>query len=269
DQFGHAGVDGMGGGQQDWGNFRGFEDIFGGGDFGSILESLFGGGGFGGARRGGANEPRQGGNLRYDVDIPFKDAVFGTKVEIQFTHNEACSGCKGTGAAGGAARKTCPSCGGSGQVRQSMGFLSMSSTCPACRGQGSIIEKPCMECGGSGAQKKRQKLVVTIPPGVENGKHLVLPKQGDAGPNGGPPGDLYVVTRIKPHEFFERQGHDLYCAVPMSVAQAALGAEIQVSALDGKVIKVKVRAGTQNGAMLRISGEAFLSEAGAGTCTSR
>ena len=253
DQFGHAGVDGMGGGQHDWGNFQGFEDIFGGGFF----ESFFGGGFGGGFRRGGGGQggARQGANLRYDVEIPFKDAVFGTKIEVQFTHNETCAGCKGSGAANGTGRKTCPTCGGSGQVRHSQGFFSLASTCHTCRGQGSIIEKPCMECGGSGTQKKRQKLVVTIPPGVENGKHLVVPRQGDAGPNGGPPGDLYVVTRVKPHEYFERQDSDLYCAVPVSVTQAALGAEIHVSTLDGKTIKVKVPAGTQNGKMLRIRSE--------------
>jgi len=256
DQFGHAGVDGMGGGQQDWSNFRGFEDIFGGGDIGSFFESIFGGGfGGGGFRRGGQAGPRQGANLRYDVEIPFKEAVFGTKVEVQFTHNETCTGCKGSGAANGMGRKTCPTCGGSGQVRHSQGFFSLASTCHTCGGQGSIIEKPCLECGGSGTQKKRQKLMVTIPPGVENGKHLVVPRQGDAGPNGGPPGDLYVVTRVKPHEYFERQDSDLYCAVPISVTQAALGADIHVSTLDGKTIKVKVSAGTQNGKMLRIRDE--------------
>jgi len=256
DQFGFAGVDGMGGGQHDWGNFRGFEDIFGGGDLGSFFESIFGGG-FGGGnfRRSSQGGPRQGSNLRYDIEIPFKDAVFGTKVEIQFSHNETCTGCKGTGAANGMGRKTCPTCGGSGQVRHSQGFFSLASTCHTCRGQGSIIEKPCMECGGSGTQKKRQKLMVTIPPGVENGKHLVIPRQGDAGPSGGPPGDLYVVTRVKPHEYFERQDTDLYCAVPVSVTQAALGADIHVNTLDGKTIKVKVPAGTQNGKMLRIRDE--------------
>ena len=258
DQFGFAGVDGMGGGHAsgDWSNFRGFEDIFGGGDFGSIFESIFGGGIGGGFRRsGGQSGPRQGANLRYDVEIPFKDAVFGTKVEVQFSHNETCTGCRGSGAANGGGRKTCPTCGGSGQIRQSQGFFSFASTCHTCGGQGSVIDKPCMECGGSGTMKKRQKLMVTIPAGVENGKHLVVPRQGDAGPNGGSPGDLYVVTRVKPHEYFEREDSDLYCAVPISVSQAALGAEIQVSTLDGKTIKVKVPGGTQNGKMLRIRDE--------------
>jgi len=257
DQFGFAGVDGMSGGQQDWGNFRGFEDIFGGGDLGSFFESIFGGGFGGSFRRGGGsqNGSRQGSDLRYDVEIPFKEAVFGTKVEIQFTHNETCTSCKGTGAANGMGRKTCPTCGGTGQVRHSQGFFSLASTCHTCRGQGSIIEKPCTDCGGSGTQKKRQKLAVTIPAGAENGKHLVIPRQGNAGPNGGPPGDLYVVTRVKPHEYFERQDSDLYCAVPISISQAALGAEIHVGTLDGKTVKVKVRPGTQNGTLLHIPGE--------------
>jgi molecular chaperone DnaJ len=246
----------MGGGQtHNWSNFSGMEDIFGGGDFSTIFDSIFGGFG-GGFRRGGAQAgPRQGSNLRYDIEIPFKDAVFGTKVEIQFSHNESCPACKGSGAANGAGRKTCPTCQGSGQIRHSQGFFSVASTCHVCRGEGFVIERPCMECGGSGTQKRKQKLAVNIPPGAENGKRLVIPRQGDSGPNGGPPGDLYVVIRIKPHEYFERQDLDLYCAVPISVTQAALGADIQVSTLDGKTIKVKVPPGTQNGKMLRIREE--------------
>ena len=255
DQFGFAGVDGMGGGQtHDWSNFRGFEDIFGGGDFSNIFDTIFGGLGGGNFRRSGGGV-RQGSNLRYDIEIPFKDAVYGTKVEIQYSHNESCPACKGSGAANGAGRKTCPTCQGSGQIRHSQGFFSLAATCHNCGGSGTVIERPCMECGGSGTQKKRQKLSVTIPAGVENGKRLVIPRQGDAGPNGGPAGDLYVVVRIKPHEYFERQDLDLYCAVPISVSQASLGADIQVSTLDGKTIKVKVPTGTQNGKMLRIRSE--------------
>jgi molecular chaperone DnaJ len=255
DQFGFAGVDGMGGQGHDWSNFRGFEDIFGGNDFSSIFDTIFGGLGGGFRRSGGHGGMRQGANLRYDIEIPFKDAVFGTKVEIQFSHNESCTTCKGSGAASGAGRKTCPTCQGAGQIRHSQGFFSLASTCHTCGGEGSVIEKPCPECGGSGTQKKRQKLSVTIPVGVENGRRLIIPRQGDAGPNGGPPGDLYVIVRIKPHEYFERQDVDLYCAIPISVSQASLGADIQVSTLDGKTIKVKVPAGTQNGKMLRIREE--------------
>ena len=254
DQFGFAGVEGMGGGQQDYSQvFRGFEDIFG--DFGDIFGSFFGGGRGGFRSGGGQGGVRQGANLRYDIEIPFKDAVFGTKVEIQYSHNESCPVCKGSGAANGAGKKTCPTCQGSGQVRHSQGFFSVASTCHTCGGEGFVIEQPCRECGGSGAQKKRQKIMVTIPAGVENGKRVVIPRQGDTGPNGGPAGDLYVFIRIKAHEYFERQDLDLYCAVPISVSQAALGADIHVTTLDNKTIKVKVPAGIQNGKMLRIRDE--------------
>jgi molecular chaperone DnaJ len=253
DQFGFAGVEGMAGNAQDFSAaFRGFEDIFG--DFSGIFDSFFGGGG---RYRGGnsSNGARQGANLRYDIEIPFKDAVFGTKVEIQYSRHETCETCKGSGAANGAGRKVCPTCAGSGQVRHSQGFFSVASTCPNCGGEGYIIEHPCKDCGGSGARKKRQKIMVTIPPGVENGKRVVVPRQGDAGPGGGPPGDLYVFIRVKAHEYFERQDLDLYCAVPVSITQAALGANIHVTTLEGKTIKVKVPSGIQNGKLLRIRDE--------------
>jgi molecular chaperone DnaJ len=252
DQFGFAGVEGMGGGQGFSSSaFRGFEDIFG--DFSGIFDTFFGGGRH--SSGGGSSGVRQGANLRYDIEIPFKDAVFGTKVEIQYSRNESCPACKGTGAASGSGKKVCPTCAGSGQVRHSQGFFSVASTCPECGGEGYIIEQPCKECGGSGTQKKRQKIMVTIPAGVENGKRVVIPRQGDAGPGGGPPGDLYVFIRVKPHEYFERQDLDLYCAVPISVTQASLGAEIHVSTLEGKTIKVRIPAGMQNGKMLRIRDE--------------
>jgi molecular chaperone DnaJ len=259
DQFGFAGVEGMSGGGQDFSSaFHGFEDIFG--DFSGIFDTFFGGSGGprfrgGGSSGGGGAGVRQGANLRYDIEMPFKDAIFGTKVEIQYSRNESCPACKGTGASGGSGKKVCPTCAGSGQVRHSQGFFSVASTCPSCGGEGYTIESPCKECGGSGSQKKRQKIMVTIPAGVENGKRVVIPRQGDAGPGGGPPGDLYVFIRVKPHEFFERQDQDLYCAVPISVTQAALGADIQVASLDGKVIKVKIPPGIQNGKMLRIRDE--------------
>ena len=249
DQFGFAGVDGMAG-QGDFSQtFRGFEDIFG--DFSGIFDTFFGGAG----RRRSSGGVRQGANLRYDIEIPFKDAVFGTKVEIQYTRNDACPTCKGTGAADGSGKKVCPSCQGSGQVRHSQGFFSVASPCHNCHGEGYIIEQPCRDCGGGGTQRKRQKIMVTIPAGVENGKRVVIPRQGDAGPGGGPSGDLYVFIRIKPHEYFERQDLDLYCAVPISITQASLGAEIHVGTLDGKKLKVKIPAGTPNGKLLRIRDE--------------
>jgi molecular chaperone DnaJ len=252
DQFGFAGVEGMGGGH-DYSAFHGFEDIFGGGDFSSIFDTIFGGN-MGGGRRSGAssNGPRSGANLRYDIEIPFKDAVFGTKVEIQYSLNASCTTCKGSGGTG---RKVCSTCGGVGQVRRSTGFFSLAQTCPSCGGEGYTIEHPCKDCGGSGAVKKRQKIMVTIPAGVENGRRVVIPRQGDVGPNGGSAGDLYVFIRVKPHEYFERQDLDLYCAVPVSVTQASLGTDIQVSTLDGKTIKVKVPAGIQSGKLLRVREE--------------
>jgi molecular chaperone DnaJ len=254
DQFGFAGVQGMGGGEHDWSNFQGFEDIFGG-DFSSIFDTIFGGGFGGGRSSHNAGGVRQGANLRSDIEISFKDAVFGTKVELHYSRNERCPACRGSGAAEGSGKKVCPSCQGSGQVRRSQGFFSVASTCPSCRGEGYIIEHPCKECGGSGVQRKKQKVMVTIPAGVENGRRVVIPQQGDAGVNGGPAGDLYVFIRVKPHEYFERQGLDLYCAVPISVTQASLGAEIHVGALDSKIIKVKVSPGIQNGKMLRVRNE--------------
>jgi molecular chaperone DnaJ len=248
DQFGFAGVDGMNG-QHDYSNFSGFEDIFGG-DFSSIFDTFFGGGrrSGGGAQRG----PRSGSNLRYDIEIPFKDAVFGTKVEIQYSREESCTACKGTGGTG---RKVCKTCGGAGQVRQSAGFFSLAQTCPSCGGEGYVIENPCKECRGSGLQKKRQKIMVTVPSGAEDGKRLKISGQGDAGPNGGTYGDLFVYIRVLPHKLFERQGADLYCAIPVSITQATLGCEIQVETLAGKTIKLKVPAGSTNGKLLRVREE--------------
>jgi molecular chaperone DnaJ len=254
DQFGFAGVEGMNSGGHDWSAFRGFEDIFGGGDFSSIFDTIFGGG-FGGGGRSSRSGPRSGANLRYDIEIPFKDAVFGTKVEIQYSRNETCRACNGSGTAAGSEKKVCPTCRGSGQVRHSQGFFSVATTCHTCGGEGYIIEQPCKECGGSGTQKKRQKIMVTIPAGVENGRRVSIPRQGDAGPSGGSPGDLYVFIGVKPHEYFERQDLDLYCATPISIAQAALGAEIHVSTLDGKTIKIKIPAGIQSGKMIRVRNE--------------
>lgn len=256
DQYGHAGLDGMGGpgaGGFDPSQFQGFEDIFG--DFSGIFENLFGGSAGGGRRRSGPGGANQGASLRYDLQISFKDAVYGTKAEIQYSRSEVCGTCKGSGAAGGSGRRMCTTCQGAGQVRHSSGFFSIASPCPVCHGEGTIIENPCRDCGGSGLQKKRQKILVTIPAGVEDGKRINIPRQGDAGTNGGPYGDLYVFIRIKPHTCFERSGSDLYCAVPISMTQAALGAEITVTALDDKKLKLKVPAGTQNGKLLRIRDE--------------
>lgn len=251
DQYGFAGLDGMGGGGGfNAGNFRDFDDIFG--DFGSVFENIFGGGGRRGSR---ANEPGQGANLRYDLEISFQEAVFGTKTEISFNHDESCTSCNGTGGANGASRKTCPTCQGTGQVRRSAGFFSVAQPCPACHGAGSVIDNPCNDCSGTGVKSKKKKILVTIPAGVDDGKRIAIPRQGNVGRNGGAPGDLFVFIHVKPHESFERSGQDLYCAIPVTVPQAALGTDLFVTTLDGRKIKVKIPAGIQNGKLLRLKDE--------------
>jgi molecular chaperone DnaJ len=251
DQFGFAGVDS--GGSQGFGSaaFHDFADIFG--DFSGIFDSFFGGG-----RRsseGSRSSVQRGTDLRYDAEIKFQEAVYGTKLEIEYNRHAGCQTCGGTGAESGSGKKTCSTCGGSGQVRRSSGFFSIASTCPACHGEGYIIDHPCKNCGGSGLVKKRQKIKVTIPPGIENGKRISIQGQGDAGPNGGPTGDLYVVIHVRPHEYFERDGSDVYCVIPISITQAALGAELDISNVMDKKIRLKIPSGTQEGKIFRLRGE--------------
>lgn len=259
DQYGFAGVDGMnggGGGAQYSHAFHDFSDLFGGmgGGFGDIFDNIFGGGSSrsGSRRRSG---PTEGASLRYDLNISFKDAVFGTKADIRFKHNETCESCKGTGCASGASRKTCPTCNGIGQIRRSAGFFSVQQPCPDCNGTGTIIDKPCRDCNGRGVQEKAKKITFTIPAGVDDGKRFALSHQGDAGENGGPAGDLIVILHVDSHPLFERDAQDLYCAIPVSFTQAVLGADITIDSLDGKKIAIKVPAGTSSGKLLRIKGE--------------
>ncbi len=259
DQYGFAGLDGMGGaGAGGYSHaFHDFSDIFSGmgGGFGDIFENIFGGGMGGSRQRRSPNDPAQGQSLRYDLNISFKDAVYGTKAEIKFRHNETCTCCHGSGAANGSGRKTCPTCNGIGQVRRSAGFFSVQQTCPTCNGRGTTVEKPCSQCRGTGFEEKTKGLSLTIPAGVDNERRIVIPHQGDAGENGGAAGDLIVVIHVSDHEYFERDQQDLYCAVPVSLAQAALGATIYITTLDGKKIEFKLPSGTQHGKMLRIKGE--------------
>ncbi|MCQ2586363.1 MAG: molecular chaperone DnaJ, partial [Treponema sp.] len=254
DQYGFAGLDGMGqGGGGGYSHaFNDFSDLFGGmgGGFGDIFENLFGGGG--GSSRRKSSGPQAGASLRYDLQLGFRDAVYGTKAEIHFKHAEACDVCHGTGGTG---KKTCPTCHGVGQVVSGNGFFRMQQTCPKCQGKGEVIENPCSACRGTGLQNKNKTVSLTIPAGVDTGKRITIPRQGDAGANGGPAGDLIVVIHVDEHPYFERDGQDLYCAVPVSIAQAALGCDITISALDGKKIELKVAPGTSNGKLLRIKGE--------------
>ncbi len=253
DQYGHSGVDGMGGGF-DPSAFQGFEDIFGGGGFADIFESFFGGG-FGRSSGSRSAGPSRGANLRYDLQIPFIDAVYGKKAELSYTRNERCSVCNGSGSESGSSRKMCPDCKGTGQVRRNTGFFSIATPCQRCGGEGNIIEKPCKHCNGSGIERKKQKIIITIPAGVEDGRRITIPRQGSAGANGGDYGDLLVFIFVQSHPFFERNGTDLYCAAPISMTQAVLGADINIKSLDDKTLRLKIPAGTQNGKLLRIRGE--------------
>jgi len=253
DQYGFAGVNGMGQPTaQDFSTiFQGFEDIFG--DFSGFFDSFFGSSG--NRRRTSRGYGQQGADLRYDMEISFLDAAFGTKREISYSRAERCDVCGGTGADKGTGRKLCPTCGGSGQVRRNSGFFSIASTCPNCSGEGEIVEKPCAACRGTGLARRNRSITVTIPAGIEDGKRLSLAGQGDAGTNGARDGDLYIFLRVQPHELYERDGNDVYCAVPISFTQAALGSDILVTTLDDKSVRVSVPPGTQNGRVLRLKGE--------------
>jgi molecular chaperone DnaJ len=254
DQFGFAGVEGMAGtSQQDYANvFHDFEDLFSGfGDFSSIFGSFFGEG----AQQRGGSRVNRGANLRYDIELPFEKAVFGTTIEISYSRDDTCKTCSGTGSRDGQGRKICSMCKGTGQIRRSSGFFAISQPCPVCHGEGTVIENPCPDCGGIGVVKKKQKIRVTIPAGVEDGKRVTVPGQGNAGPNGGPPGDLHVFIHVRPHDIFERQDDDLYCAAYVDFATAALGGEIIIPTLEGRKISVQVPAGTQSGKLLRIKEE--------------
>lgn len=243
DRYGHAGVEGqMGGG----GGFGGgnFSDIFG-----DVFGDIFGGGG--GRGRGGA---QRGSDLRYTLDISLEDAVRGTTVEIRVPTLAACSTCSGSGARKGSSPTTCGTCGGAGQVRMQQGFFQVQQTCPTCRGRGSTISDPCTSCRGQGRIEKTKKLSVKVPPGVDTGDRIRLAGEGEAGTEGGPAGDLFVQMSVKQHPIFERDGKHLYCEVPITFADAALGGELEVPTLDGRV-KLKIPAETQTGKLFRLRGK--------------
>lgn len=260
DQYGFAGLEGMGGGGAGGGYshaFHDFSDLFGGsGGFSDIFENLFGGGfSFGGGSGGRSRSNNDGASLRYDLHIDFKEAVYGCKKDITFRRDEQCPDCHGTGGAAGSSVKTCPSCGGRGQVGRSSGFFVVQQTCPTCRGKGTVIDKPCASCHGTGVFAKSTTMSVKIPAGVENGRRLSIHGMGNAGTNGGAAGDLIIVVNVRSDRYFERDGHDLYCAVPISISQAVLGASIEIKNLDGKTLSIKVPAGTQHGKFLRVRDE--------------
>ena len=246
DQFGHAGVDpSMGGGHGPGGAGAGnFSDIFG-----DVFGDIFGGG----ARQGGQRVYR-GADLRYNLELSLEDAVAGTTVKIRVPTYASCKTCGGSGAKKGTKPTTCTTCGGHGQVRMQQGFFSVQQTCPRCNGTGSSIEDPCGDCHGEGRTKEQKTLSVKVPAGVDTGDRIRLANEGEAGENGGPPGDLYVQIQVKEHAIFTRDDSHLYCEVPISFASAALGGELEVPTLDGRV-NLKIPPETQTGKLFRIRGK--------------
>lgn len=261
DRFGHAGVDpnsGFGGGAGGFGGFGGFEDIF----------DMFGGafGGFGGGSRGRRNNgPRKGSDLQKAVTITFEEAAFGTKKEIRLNKYVKCKTCGGSGAAPGTSKKSCPKCGGTGEIRTAqrtpLGTFQSVSPCPDCNGTGEINETPCPDCGGSGTTRDNVTISVNIPAGVDNDSVIPIKGQGEPGVNGGPDGDLYIVINVEPHKIFERRGQDLWLEIPITFDQAALGDDIIVPTLEGKV-SYKVPSGTQPDTIFRLKGKGIKSVRG-------
>ncbi|MBR3475122.1 MAG: molecular chaperone DnaJ [Oscillospiraceae bacterium] len=259
DQFGHAAFDpnaGFNGGG--FGDFGGFEDIFGGGfggGFGDIFSSFFGGGG---AARANPNAPRRGDNVRAQVNISFEEAAFGCEKEITTQRIEQCPDCKGTGCAPGTTAEICPDCKGSGQVRTTQrtpfGLTQTMGVCSKCRGTGKIIHQPCKTCRGLGSIRRQHKMTVKIPAGIDDGQSISRAGYGNAGVNGGPAGDLLISVIVRPHAIFEREGTNIYMEQEISFTQAALGAELELPTLDGKV-KYTIPEGTQPGTTFRLRGK--------------
>jgi len=249
DRFGHAGVNGAGAG----GGFTGspFGDAQDLGDiFGDLFGEMFGGG------RGGSRPTREqrGRDLRYDLKIEFEDAAFGKEQEIKIRRMEICDDCHGSGAAKGKQPITCPHCGGRGQVRMQQGFFSIARACTSCQGTGTLIVDPCPVCRGESRVQRDHVILVKIPAGVEDGTRIRYGGEGEAGRFGGPSGDLYVVLTVKPHAFFERDGDDLHCSIPISFPQASLGAELEVPTLEGPAT-IKIPEGTQSGKVVKLKGK--------------
>jgi molecular chaperone DnaJ len=246
DRFGHQGVNFGGAGAEGF-PFQDLHDIFG--DLFGIGDIFGVGTGAGGSRRRG--RAQQGNDIRYDLTLEFEEAVFGKTTEIKVRTYAGCEACKGSGSEPGHSETSCSACGGRGQLRFQQGFFSVSRTCTRCGGSGTTISHPCASCRGQGRVVREKNITVKVPPGVEHGTKILFTGEGEAGINGGPAGDLYVVLSVKEHAFFERHGTDLYCVIPISFPQAALGADIVVPTLDGEH-KLNIPAGTQSGATLRI-----------------
>jgi molecular chaperone DnaJ len=258
DQYGHAAFDrragpfGPGGGFHD--PFEIFREVFGGN---SIFDEFLNGG------RSDPSQPQRGSDLRYDLEITFEEAAHGSEKEVSLTKAERCETCQGSGAEAGSRTRTCPACGGRGQIINSRGIFSIAQTCPHCQGAGRVVDKPCATCRGSGRRERTSEITLRIPAGVDTGSRLRSSGNGEAGVRGGPSGDLYVVLHVKPHAIFQRDGDDLLCEVPVSFVDAALGADIEVPALEGKT-SIRVPAGTQPGTMFRLKGKGIKNVQGYG-----
>ena len=259
DQFGHDAYTRSGGGANA-GGFNAqdiFSQFFGGGGFGGF-EDLFGGG-----RHADPNAPQRGEDLRYALDIDFEDAMYGVDKKINVSRYEQCDSCSGSGCAPGSSKKSCSRCGGSGVLNLSQGFFSVRQPCPNCSGTGQVIEKPCPKCHGQTRVKVTAPLQIHIPAGMDNGSQLRVPGKGNAGVRGGANGDVYIITRVRPSEVFEREGNDLLCEVPIPFAVAAAGGEVDVPTISGKA-KIRVPAGTQSDTVLRLKGKGAPSVRGNG-----
>lgn len=258
DQFGHAGVDANATAGAHAGGFNpadAFGDIFGD-MFGDI---------FGGGRRGSRGQRvYRGADLRYPLELDLEQAVFGDSVTLRVPTLVRCEVCNGSGARKGSQPQTCPTCAGQGQVRMQQGFFSLQQTCPRCHGSGTVISEPCPQCHGEGRVEESRKLSVKIPPGVDSGDRIRLAGEGEAGPQAGPAGDLYVEIHVRAHAIFTRDGADLSCAVPVSLMTAALGGEVEVPTLDGRVV-LKIPSETQSGRVLRLRGKGVKPVRGGGT----
>ncbi len=247
DRFGHAGVDPSAGGG--FGGFRGAEGMGSFAEaFGDIFGDIFGGG------RGGRSSAYRGADLRYNMEITLEQAAKGFTTEIRVPAWDTCDTCHGSGAKPGTSPKTCTMCGGAGAVRMQQGFFSIQQTCPTCRGSGKVIADPCHACNGAGRIKRNKVLEVNIPAGIDEGQRIRLSGKGEPGVNGGPPGDLYVEIRLKPHEVFQRDGDDLHCEVPVSIVTAALGGDVEIATLTDKVT-IHIPEGTQTGKTFRLRGK--------------
>jgi len=252
DRYGVEGLRGTG-----FTGFRGFDDIFS--TFGDIFEDFFG---FGGTQRR-RSHARAGADLRFDLKISFTDAAFGKEMEIEIPRVASCGACGGTGAQPGTSPVSCPVCRGTGQVTRAQGFFTISTTCGQCHGEGKVVQHPCKDCRGLGRVRTTKKIQIRVPPGVDTGSKLRLRGEGEQGERGGPPGDLFVILYVEPHDFFSRDGDDLICQIPISFSQAALGADIDIPTLNG-TRSLAIPKGTESGEVFRIKGEGFVKLRGHG-----